>query len=109
MIRRTLQELGVLAAGQAPAAEDAAIVNAEIEPLLSDLSVRGIYPYADPDQIEDEAFIHLAILLALSTEVSFGKERPKDEKVVLKRSAENDLRVLYRETLSYQPARADYF
>lgn len=105
LVTRTLQKLHVLAAGQSPSAEDARIVDDEIVPVLSDLSRRDVYPFGDPDQIEDEAFTILADIIANSVAADFGREQSDQVRL----SAESRLRELYAETLSYQPLRAEYF
>lgn len=105
LVRRTLQKLKVLAAGQTPSAEDAQVVDDEIEPVLSDLSVRNIYHFGDPDQIEDEAFVHLADVLAQSVAADFGRDQDESMRIL----AENRLRRIQAETLSYQPLRVEYF
>ena len=105
LIRRALVELKVLAAGQAPSAEDAQEVGREIGPLLSNLAKRGVYPFGSEDQIEDDAFVPLAKLLANSVAGSFGSQ--PDENVRL--LEERNLRALMAETISYQPLQAEYF
>lgn len=105
LIRRALQKVKVLAAGQAPAAEDVKVVDDLIVPLLSDLSIRDIYQFGDPDKIEDEAFEHLATILASAIAPDFGQA--SDEQVRL--LAESRLRAVQAQSLSYQPAQAEYF
>lgn len=105
LVNRALQKLKVLAAGQTPAAEDYAVVDNDLEPVLSDLSAREIYPFGDPDNIEDEAFVHLADILANSVAADFGREPSETVRIM----AENRLRVLNREILSGQTLKVDYF
>jgi len=105
LVNRALRKLGVLAAGQAPSAEDYAVVDDEVIPVLSDLSKRGVYPLGDPDEIEDDAFIYLADILANSVAADFGKQQ--DEAVRM--GAERRLRELMAETLSYQPQQVEFF
>lgn len=105
LIRRALVELKVLAAGQAPSAEDAQEVGREIVPLLSNLNERQIYPFGSDDQIEDSAFVPLAKLLANSIAGSFGAQ-PSEEVRMLE---ERNLRILKAETLSYQRMKSEYF
>lgn len=105
LVNRALQKLKVLAAGQTPAAEDYAVVDNDLEPVLSDLSAREIYPFGDPDNIEDEAFVHLADILANSVAADFGREPSESVRIM----AENRLRVLNREILSGQTLKVDYF
>lgn len=105
LVKRALQEIKVVAAGQTPSAEDAKTVDDEIVPVLSDLSKRNVYPFGDPDQIEDDAFVHLAIILGNSVARSFGQ--PYDDGLRL--MAESRLRQLYAEQLSGQPVVVNYF
>lgn len=105
LVIRALQKLKVLAAGQTPSAEDAKIVDDDLVPVLSDLSQRDVYPFGDPDQIEDMAFVHLADILANSVAADFGQQQ--DEAVRL--AAEARLRELYAEQLSGQPLQVEYF
>ena len=105
LITRALQKLKVLAAGQQPSAEDAKVVDDEIVPVLSDLSKRNIYPFGDPDNIEDDAFVHLADILANSVAADFGQQQSEEIRLM----AESRLRVLGAETLSGQPLQIDYF
>lgn len=105
LIERTLQEVGVLAAGQAPSAEDAKVTEDEINPVLQDLAQRDIYAWGDTDSIEDEAFVHLAVLVADSIAVSFGK--PKSEPTRL--MAERRLRELKINDLAGSRQEVEYF
>ena len=105
LVNRALSKLHVLAAGQAASAEDYAVADNDLEPVLADLSSRGVYAYGDPDQIEDDAFVHLADILANSVAADFGREQND----AVRLAAERRLRVLGAETLSYQPAQAEYF
>lgn len=105
LVERALRKLGVLAAGQSAAPEDAQVVDAEIEPLMQDLAARNIYVWGDPDEIDDAAFIHLADILANSVARIFGAQQ--DEMVRV--SAENRLRLLDTQVLSGQPLRVEYF
>ena len=105
LITRALQKLKVLASGQQPSAEDAKVIDDEIVPVLSDLSKRNIYPFGDPDNIEDDAFVHLADILANSVAADFGQQQSEEIRLM----AESRLRVLGAETLSGQPLQIDYF
>lgn len=105
LIYRALRELRVLAAGQAPAAEDYSAANAEVVPLMADLATRGIFTWGDPDQIDDAAAIHLGVLLANSIAPQFGL--PQDDAKRIR--AETRLLQLGPYELSGQPQRAEYF
>lgn len=105
LVKRALQKLRVVGAGQAPEAEDYQLVDAAVPSVLSELSKRNIYPYGDPDQLEDDAFEHLATCLAQACADDFGVAA--DEGIRIR--AENRLREITAETLSYQPLQATYF
>lgn len=105
LVNRALQKLKVVAAGQQPSAEDAQVVNDMVEPTLAKLSAKSIYAYGDPDQIEDECFEDLATVLAQTCAEDFGVSGDDGKRM----RAENSLREIGAETLSYQPAQAEYF
>lgn len=105
LVTRALQKLKVLAAGQTPSAEDAKVVDDDLEPVLSDLSTRNIYPFGDPDQIEENAFVHLADILANSVAADFGL----DQNDAVRLAAESRLRELTAQTLSGQRLQSEYF
>lgn len=105
LVTRALQKLKVLAAGQSPSAEDYQVVDDDLVPVLSDLSTRNIYPFGDPDQIEDNAFVHLADILANSVAADFGR----DQNDTVRLAAEARLRELTAQTLSGQALQVDYF
>lgn len=105
LVARALNKLGAVGAGQAPSAEDAALVEDEIAPLMDDLMVRGIYAWGDPDAIDDAAFLHVADLLANSVARDFGRQQ--DE--TLRLMAEKRLRELEPMVLSGQAQKAEYF
>ncbi len=105
LIARALHKLGAVSAGQAPAAEDAQLLDDEIEPVMADLMARGVYAWGDPEVIEDDAFVHLADILANSVARDFGK--PQDDAMRL--AAERRLRQLEAVVLSGQPQVTEYF
>jgi hypothetical protein len=105
LVARALHKLGVIGAGQAPSAEDAALVDTEIGPVMADLAVRNVYQWGDEDEIDDAAFVHLADVVANSVAPDFGQ--PQDE--VKRISAENRLRLLDPQMLSGQPVKVEYF
>lgn len=105
LVRRALGRLRVLAAGQTPSAEDAKLVDDQINSVLADLSDRSIYSVGDPDQIEDSAFQHLSVFLANAVAEDFGTT-PNVEAAML---AERSLRHITAQTLSGQRQTAEYF
>lgn len=105
LIERALEELGVKAAGVTPSAEDVAAIEREIDPVMSDLATRGIWQWGDADEFDDDAFVHLAKLLANSKARVFGVE--PDETVRL--MCEARLRQLDVANLSGQRQTSEYF
>jgi hypothetical protein len=105
LIARALRKLGVVGAGQSPSAEDSQAVDDEIEPVMADLAARGIYAWGNPDEIDDEAFVHLAAILGNSVANDFGK--PEDE--AKREYAEMRLKLLDVKTLSGQPLKTVYY
>jgi hypothetical protein len=105
LVNRALEELGVVGAGQPASAEDYAVVNAAIESVMSDLATRDIWQWGNPDEYDEDAFEHLAVLLANAKARPFGKA--PDEQVRL--LAERRLRQLRPYDLSGQAQTTDYF
>jgi hypothetical protein len=105
LIERALQELGVVSAGQTAAAEDAALVEAEIDPVMSDLATRNVWQWGDPDEFEEDAFIHLAKLIGNSLARAYGVQPDEAKRLY----CEGRLRLLSTVVLSGQPQRAEYY
>jgi len=105
LVARALAELGVVGAGQAGNAEDTASVDSEVIPVLDDLAGRNIFHHGDPDQIPDDAFVHLSVVLAQSTARQFGLEPDENRRLL----AESRLRQLRANILSFQPLAVEYF
>jgi hypothetical protein len=68
-----LEDLLVIGTGETASAEDLAAVETYVDPMLAALNAEGIYFNADPNEVEDEAFIYLAGLLAQHCAPRFGK------------------------------------
>lgn len=102
---RALNKLGVVGAGQTAAAEDLAVVDDSLDSIMSDLATRGVWVWGDPDAIDDDAFEHLAVILANANATEFGE--PEDEQKRL--MAEARLRQLQVTFLSGQPLAVDYY
>lgn len=74
---------------EAPPSDDAAVIEADMNVRLADLSVRIGFQEPDPADIPEEAFLHLVTILAEDIAPQFGG-RAKDEAVI--RYAEQLLR-----------------
>lgn len=105
LVNRALRKLGVLAAGQAAEAEDYSAVDDTVESVMSDLASRNIWQWGDPDQIDEDAFEHLADLLANSNAKDFGAQPDETARLL----AESRLRQLSQTFLSGQPQAVEYF
>lgn len=95
----------MVGAGQTAAAEDTAVIDEAIEPVMSDLATRDIYAWGDPDEYDEDAFEHLAVLLANAKSRPYGI--PPNEEVRL--LAESRLRQLNLYVLSGQPQATEYY
>lgn len=104
-VNRALRKLGALGTGQAADPEDYSAVDGTVESVMSDLATRDIFQWGDPDQIDEDAFEHLADCLAQTNARDFGLE--PDEKVRL--LAESRLRQLNLTFLSGQPQTTVYY
>src|SRR5690242_15539895 len=98
LVARALHKLGVIGAGQSGSAEDTQLVNGTVDTVLSDLASRNIYQWGDPDQIDDDAFEHLAELIAEANARDFGADRNEQNRLL----AESRLRQLQPTLLSGQ-------
>jgi hypothetical protein len=104
LINEALDLLGVVGAGQTPAAEDRAVIDGKIEPKLAELARREIVYVPDADTVDDEIFDALATLLAEEAGPKFG--RPRDLGVRLE--AEGRL-IAMQGGAGLETVRADYF
>lgn len=105
LVELALKQMGVVGAGQTASAEDAADVDAYINTVMSDLATREVWTWGDPDQIADEAALHLADILGYAAAPAFGMERDEGKRLL----SESRLRRLNAEYLSGQPLQVDYY
>lgn len=105
LIERALEELGVIASGQDASAEDVAVIENEIDPVMSDLATRDIWQWGDSDEFDEDAFIHLAKLVAYSKARVFGVVPDETARLM----GERRLRELNVTTLSGQRQTAEYY
>ncbi|MDX1240364.1 hypothetical protein GOL95_09915 [Sinorhizobium medicae] len=80
LITATLLALNVLAAGQAPEAEDVETVDGFIDGKIAELNRRDIIFFTDTQNFEDEFVDPLATLLADEAAPSFGQARNPDSR-----------------------------
>lgn len=105
LVNRALKELGVVGSGQTASAEDYATIDEAVEPVMSDLATRDVWVWGDPDEYDEDAFEHLAVLLANAKARSFGKAPSEETRLM----AESRLRQLSPTILSGQRQQTEYF
>lgn len=72
LVIRTLQKLNVIGAGEGAPAEDGALVRAALPAKLAELERRGVYRVDNVEEIDDEAFLALASIMARELSTDFG-------------------------------------
>lgn len=111
LINQALADLGVLAAGQTPDAEDNDAVDKYIDPLIAELASRDLPQVDDSDAIPLEWFLPLAILLASEAATEFGMSglptsEANPDPVA---TAERRLREVAYARPTGEPQRTEYF
>lgn len=111
LIEQALANLGVLAAGQTPAAEDFDTVDGHVDQTFAALSDLDIVTVTDDAAIPIAWFQPLSVLLADDAAMEFGlpgvpASASSPDPVT---DAENRLRELTRGKPNGQPLRIDYF
>lgn len=104
LVTRVLQELGAVAVGQQPAAEDVSLVDGNLEPVAAELAADEVVFIADLDQIDDAAFLPLAICVAQRMASDFGVAMD----AVKVAGAEARLRRMGRNGPKYTPQPTSY-
>lgn len=110
LVSRTAKVLGILAAGQTLSAEDNESIDAEIKAMAATLEAEEIYRLPSVDEIEDDAFLWLAHVLAVTCCSDFGlSEEGLARKGVTRANAEMRLRVISSIGPTGATLKADYF
>ena len=111
LLQQALGELGILAPGQTPAAEDTAAIDDHVDGLIASLSRRNIITVDDVEAIPEEWFLALATLLADRAATSFGMPgmmaSPGAQNPVA--AAEAELREIEYARPTFEPLRTHYF
>jgi len=112
LIDRALSELGVIAAGQTPSAEDVSAVDQLVDAVCDELSTREIVyidapgePGPDGGEIEPGVFLPLASWLANVAAPDFGAQYSPEVEAAL----ETRLRRITATRPTYQPMQAEHF
>ena len=112
LIDRALSELGVIAAGQTPSAEDVSAVDQLVDAVLDELSTREIVYVDDPGEtgptggaIEPGVFLPVASWLANVASPDFGGQYSPDIEAAL----EIRLRRITSARPTFEPMQAEHF
>jgi hypothetical protein len=105
LVTRALEKQGIPGAGQTPEAEDIALVDKVVDPVMSDLATRDIYVWGNPDTLDEDAFEHLADLLSNAISRDYGNQPDEQRRLM----AESRLRQLNLIFLSGQPQQTEYY
>lgn len=115
LIDQVLENLGVLAAGDTPAAEDVAKVDRLIDPVLADLQSRAVAYVNDAGTlgpsggaIDAAQYLHLAKVIADEAKAGWGLAGDPSY-YVLRQQAEELLRVIGRPPQTRRTLRTDPF
>jgi hypothetical protein len=105
LIRRSLEVLGVLAAGQSPSAEDVSAISDNLQPVVDELAADEIVYIADLESIDDALFLSLAVCVADAMSDDFGVTLPLGKAA----DAKAKLLRIGRNTAKYTPQVTSYF
>lgn len=105
LIGRAATELGKLVSGQNLEDEDAATINALIDPLVRQLSMDSVVDIGSAEKIDPEFFIPVARLLANEAGPSFGIPKSPDITFM----EEMTLRRLSATRPTFEPLKVNYF
>jgi hypothetical protein len=105
LTNRVGSKLMVKAAGQSLTAEDLDVIDEIVDPVLADLSARGIVSVQDVDAIELDVFEWIAEIIADFCATDFGQER-NPQKVEY---CEDKLHAIAMAAPTYEELRPDYF
>lgn len=104
LLDRSLEVLGVLAAGQVAETEDLARVDGYVETTISDLAARDVIYIADAEEFDLAIFDDLAKVLANNAREAFGLAN--DPRLAATgMAAENNLRIKSAQGPTYQPQK----
>lgn len=113
MVQAVLDNLGVLAAGTTPSAEDSDLVISRMGPTLATLAAKGVgvsNDTADLNAIPDEIFLPLADIIAYSCATPFQVTSAKKSELRLNHDvAIADLTTIYRQGYTRKRLRCDHF
>jgi len=80
LIHRALKNIGIIEAGESPAAEDYASVDDLVDPLIATLAADEVYYLGDTDEIPLDVYLPLSRLLGNAAGPDFGYPFNEDAK-----------------------------
>jgi hypothetical protein len=112
LVNEALINLGILAAGQSPGAEDFAAVNGKVDSLYERLESQDIIDLDNSvDEIPSNIFMQLAVILADDSALMFGlpgiPASPSNPTPV--QAATDSIRRVTYARPTYVPQKAEYF
>jgi hypothetical protein len=97
LVDQVLENIGVLAEGQTPSAEQVDRVDKKIDPAFADLNARGVMYIGDTEEIPVEIFLQLADVVAYRCIQTFGVSTDDEVKLTRrKEAAEKELKTIAR-------------
>ena len=78
-ITAVLQDMGVVSVGATPAAEDVALIEVRLDPMLEDLSFRNVIYISDFQTFPDKIFQALVDLMVQICGPAFGRQKDRAE------------------------------
>ncbi len=112
LVTEALINLGVLAAGQQPDAEDFEAVDGKVEALIARLEMQEILDLDNTvDEIPSEFFAPLAVLLADDSALAFGLPGvpPSQSNPQPVQTAIDKIRLITYARPTYTPLKTEYF
>lgn len=108
LVEQALKNLGVIASGQTPSAEDVARMDAYVDPVLEELEEVGTIEVDDDEAIPAAWFLPLSYVLTGAAASDFGSHN--DPRVILLADrGEKRLHALMMTKPTYNRAKSEYF
>lgn len=110
LVLQTLDDLGVLGAGQTEQIEDTQKINDALPSIIATLRTTEVYYLGDIDSIPEDAFMPLAAIAAWSMRAKFNVTDPNELKMLQEAAATGSatLKVINRGRPTYAPLKTEY-
>lgn len=108
LINAALERLGAIERGAVPSAEDAALMDGIIDPMIADLQSRNIAWNIPTTSIPYEMYLHLVAILANHAKTDFGLDGGEYDRIKLEaQEAERNLFTVVR-TVQRKPKKMEF-